>query len=152
GRSPARAALRGARGQAVLRPAGRVHGLRPGARRRRRGRPGDRRAAGPGRQHRPDDRPAGDDPRRPGPRLGPAGDPEPGGRLGLGGVRRPLDRALVTGGVTVRLQARPLHLKTLTLRGYKSFAAAATLRFEPGVTCVLGPNGSGKSNVVDALA
>jgi chromosome segregation protein len=45
-----------------------------------------------------------------------------------------------------------VHLKTLTLRGFKSFASATTLRFEPGVTCVVGPNGSGKSNVVDALA
>jgi len=45
-----------------------------------------------------------------------------------------------------------VHLKTLTLRGFKSFASATTLNFEPGVTCVVGPNGSGKSNVVDALA
>ncbi|NCT91779.1 chromosome segregation protein SMC, partial [Cellulomonas sp. APG4] len=45
-----------------------------------------------------------------------------------------------------------MHLKTLTLRGFKSFASATTLHFEPGVTCVVGPNGSGKSNVVDALA
>lgn len=45
-----------------------------------------------------------------------------------------------------------MHLKTLTLKGFKSFASATTLHFEPGVTCVVGPNGSGKSNVVDALA
>src|SRR6187399_2934586 len=45
-----------------------------------------------------------------------------------------------------------MHLKTLTIRGFKSFASATTLEFEPGITCVVGPNGSGKSNVVDALA
>lgn len=45
-----------------------------------------------------------------------------------------------------------MHLKNLTLRGFKSFASATTLAFEPGITCVVGPNGSGKSNVVDALA
>ncbi|MFF4400669.1 chromosome segregation protein SMC [Streptomyces sp. NPDC001480] len=45
-----------------------------------------------------------------------------------------------------------MHLKALTLRGFKSFASATTLRFEPGITCVVGPNGSGKSNVVDALS
>ena len=39
----------------------------------------------------------------------------------------------------------------MTLKGFKSFAAPTTLRFEPGITCIVGPNGSGKSNVLDAL-
>ena len=45
-----------------------------------------------------------------------------------------------------------MYLKTLSIKGFKSFADPATLELEPGVTVVVGPNGSGKSNVVDAIA
>src|SRR5688572_12613131 len=45
-----------------------------------------------------------------------------------------------------------MFLKTLVIKGFKSFADTTTLEFQPGVTVVVGPNGSGKSNVVDAVA
>ncbi len=45
-----------------------------------------------------------------------------------------------------------MYLKTLTMKGFKSFADSIDLELEPGVTVVVGPNGSGKSNVVDAVA
>ncbi len=45
-----------------------------------------------------------------------------------------------------------MYVKTVTLKGFKSFASATTMRLEQGITCIVGPNGSGKSNVVDALA
>ena len=44
-----------------------------------------------------------------------------------------------------------MYLKALKLHGFKSFADAITLQFEPGVTAVVGPNGCGKSNIADAI-
>ena len=45
----------------------------------------------------------------------------------------------------------PLHLKTIKIKGFKSFPDPVEVRLEPGVAVVVGPNGSGKSNISDAI-
>ena len=44
-----------------------------------------------------------------------------------------------------------VHLHSMSLRGFKTFAKPTELTFEPGVTVIIGPNGSGKSNIADAV-
>src|SRR5229473_3421650 len=56
------------------------------------------------------------------------------------------------GGGRGRYPAGRVFLKSLTLKGFKTFAETTTLELEPGITVVVGPNGSGKSNIVDAVA
>jgi chromosome segregation protein len=72
------------------------------------------------------------------------------------GVARSLGPACVARnaepGVGANHRGASVHLKTLTLKGFKSFADTTSLDLEPGVTVVVGPNGSGKSNVVDAVS
>src|SRR5205807_4184744 len=48
-------------------------------------------------------------------------------------------------------EGRALHLKALTMKGFKSFPDRTRLDFGAGVSVVVGPNGSGKSNVTDAV-
>jgi chromosome segregation protein len=45
-----------------------------------------------------------------------------------------------------------MFLRSLAIRGFKSFAEKTVLEFAPGVSVIVGPNGSGKSNLVDAIA
>ena len=44
-----------------------------------------------------------------------------------------------------------MHLKSLELQGYKTFAGRTTFELADRITCIVGPNGSGKSNVADAI-
>ncbi|HEY8867704.1 MAG TPA: AAA family ATPase, partial [Solirubrobacteraceae bacterium] len=44
-----------------------------------------------------------------------------------------------------------MHLKSITVKGFKSFPDRTRLEFGPGVSVIVGPNGSGKSNITDAV-
>jgi chromosome segregation protein len=44
-----------------------------------------------------------------------------------------------------------MHLRSITLKGFKSFPTRTRLEFGPGVSVIVGPNGSGKSNITDAV-
>src|ERR671933_1418428 len=44
-----------------------------------------------------------------------------------------------------------MHLKSITMKGFKSFPHRTRLEFSPGVSVIVGPNGSGKSNITDAV-
>src|SRR3989442_14939186 len=47
---------------------------------------------------------------------------------------------------------RAMFLRSIQIRGFKSFADKTVLEFIPGVSVIVGPNGSGKSNLVDAIS
>ncbi|MFN0155396.1 MAG: chromosome segregation SMC family protein [Gaiella sp.] len=53
--------------------------------------------------------------------------------------------------VSLAILARPVHLRSIKVRGFKSFPDPVEVKLEPGVAVVVGPNGSGKSNVSDAI-
>jgi chromosome segregation protein len=53
-------------------------------------------------------------------------------------------------GASPALEGRTIHLKSIDLFGFKTFADRTRLYFEPGIAAIVGPNGSGKSNIVDA--
>src|SRR5919206_3014259 len=44
-----------------------------------------------------------------------------------------------------------MHLRSIALKGFKSFPDRTRLEFTPGVSVIVGPNGSGKSNITDAV-
>ncbi len=44
-----------------------------------------------------------------------------------------------------------MYLKSITMKGFKSFPERVNLEFSPGVSVIVGPNGSGKSNITDAV-
>ena len=74
------------------------------------------------------------------------------GRAGVGPLRVGAGPSLLPhSGRGGRQTYREVHLRSLRLRGFKSFPEPVELQFEPGVSIVVGPNGSGKSNVADAI-
>src|SRR3954462_14990383 len=44
-----------------------------------------------------------------------------------------------------------MYLRSITMKGFKSFPERVSLEFSPGVSVIVGPNGCGKSNITDAV-